>query len=92
MKIGKLIYWNSRFGFIEVRIPEPIGIRIERYFLHHSRIVLEPATIQEGQFVRFVVRAQQPQPGKLPYAGDAQIFETEEQLQAAEKGGEGRVL
>jgi cold shock CspA family protein len=89
MKIGTLIYWNSRFGFIEVRIPEPIGIKIERYFLHHSRIVLEPETIHEGQSVRFVVRAQQPQPGKLPYAGDAEIFESMEQLQDAEKGSEG---
>jgi hypothetical protein len=85
MKKGKLIFWNSKYGFIEVRIPEPIGVRIERYFLHHSRIMLEPAHVQEGQFVRFVVREQQPQPGKLPYAGEAQIFETEEQLQTAEK-------
>jgi hypothetical protein len=92
MKIGKLIYWNSTYGFIETRVPEPIGIKIERYFLHSSQIVLEPSIIHEGQIVRFLVRERQPEPGKLPYAGSAEIFETPERLQAAEKGGQGGAL
>jgi hypothetical protein len=86
--IGKLFYWNGRIGLIEARIPEHGGYKIARYFLHCSQIVFEPEQISKDQVVRFTTLDRKPAPGKLPFAGDAEIYESLEQLQAAEKGGE----
>ena len=76
--MGKLSYWNAQkaFGIIETRTKEGAGYRLERFFLHRQQITFEPATgIHEGQLVRFVVRDRQPEAGKLPYAGSAEIFD-----------------
>jgi len=81
--IGTLTFWNGTYGFIETKTPEPIGIRIDRYFLHACRINLQPTSIRVGQVVRFTGGTKRP--GKLPFADSAEIFETMEQLQAAEK-------
>ena len=91
MLIGRLSHWNAQrsFGFIEVKTPDRVGYRITKYFLHASQIVIEPEQIKVGQVVRFEVRKEEPQRGPLPFAGEVEIYENMEQLQAAEKGGEG---
>jgi hypothetical protein len=92
--IGRLSYWNDQklFGFIESRTPDRIGFRVQKYFLHSSEIQIEPELIQVGQFVRFIIKSKQPRSGPLPFAGEVEVYENMEQLQAAEKGGEGRAL
>lgn len=76
--IGKLIYWDKQkgFGFVETRTAEPIGTRIERYFLHAHRVILQPSEIHEGQTVRFAISDRKPKAGQLLCADDAEIFET----------------
>jgi cold shock CspA family protein len=75
--IGQLIYWDKQkgFGFVETRTPEPIGIRLERYFLHANRIILQPSEIHEGQTVRFELSEHKSKTGQLPCADSAEIFE-----------------
>jgi hypothetical protein len=93
MKIeGSLCYWNSRklFGIVEVRIREGAGYRLEKYFLHQSQVIFQAVEQpQEGDVVRFAVRSSRrlSEPGMLPSATEAEIFESLEQLQA-EKGGQ----
>ena len=76
--LGKLGYWNAEkgFGFIEVRHKEDIGVRIERFFVHASQVVLEPEVgIRVGQLVRFVIRERQLPADKYRAAGSVEIFD-----------------
>ena len=90
MLVGKLIYWagNRNFGFVEVEIPERGGTRLDKYFLHRTRIGFTSAgEPQVGHFVRFDVGERLP--GKpFPLAVDAQIFETQAQAAAREASEE----
>lgn len=85
--IGKLTYWSGPrlFGFVEVRTPFQAGYRVEKFFLHDNEVIIKPEEIRAGQFVRFVIKSKRPKVGPLPYAGEAEIYETMEQLQEAEK-------
>lgn len=88
---GQLCYWNPQrfFGIIESKVKDPLGWRVDKYFLRVSQIRFQ--TVEEvhiGCWVRFEVE-QHPKPAKwpgiLPSACSAQIFETLEQLQQFEK-------
>jgi cold shock CspA family protein len=87
---GKLVWWSGtrNFGFIEVPVREGSGTRIDRYFLHRTRI--EYRTVEEprvGNFIRFGVDPQidgdgRPA-GRFPLAVNARVFETKEQADAS---------
>jgi len=91
--IGTLFYWNRTFGLVETKIEFGAGFKVERYFLHRSRIIFQPTEICKDQIVRFVVLDKEPPAGKLPFAAEAEIFESVAQMQAdSEKGGQGGAL
>jgi hypothetical protein len=82
-KIGKLELWKERgFGIISVKGG---NFQIEKFFLPFvSVIICEPETPHYGCIVRFNVSSNKPNPGKLPLAIDAEIYEPATVAVAAE--------
>ena len=87
MKIdGRIIYWNQarHFGVVEHREAWNGGFKVANYFLHQSKIVFMMAEPQIDYFVRFEPGKLTPLPGRLPEAGNAEVYETAEQAEKVE--------
>jgi hypothetical protein len=88
---GKISIWMERrnFGFLEVAVPIGNGsYRIDKYFLHRSKIALRPDVIRPGYFADFEVEELDVQPlteNYLPRAINVAIYRTEEDYRASQQ-------
>lgn len=89
MKInGRITYWNPfrHFGIVEYREACNGGFKLTNYFLHRSKIVFMMSEPQIDCFARFESSKPAPlRPDLLCEALNVEVYQTMEQLEAAEK-------